>query len=308
MLPKSQVLLQVLPDPFDFALYSPLDDAVSAGIQNATLHLGTRSQDAEPPSWTQWNAGARIWDACFYPYLARNQPASHAILVSSKDHPIRLIDTNALDTRQTYKTSHITTQEAATPLSLAFSLDASLIYAGFDSYVQVFDISGPLLDTIPLKKTRKSKGGQSGLISCIAANPDYSGIMAMGSFKGSVGLYDSRTLDCFDVLSDPSLDRGVVDVGFSGNGTYLVARARCSSRMQVWDVRSSRDVCLELDIGHDTMQRLYFDTKDQLVMAGDETGTIKVFDLEQNGLAIRQFSVAGLSKSSASSCRFHPTL
>ncbi len=59
----------------------------------------------------------------------------------------------------------------------ALVLQGDKIYAGFERKVCVFDASRPGRDCEhrATVKTKKSAGGQRGILSCIAFNPDFSG-------------------------------------------------------------------------------------------------------------------------------------
>ena len=44
------------------------------------------------------------------------------------------------------------------------------------------------------------QGLSAGIVSCMAFNPDKSGLMAAGSYSGQAGLYDSKSLELLFLL------------------------------------------------------------------------------------------------------------
>lgn len=148
--------------------------------------------------------------------MAAQDPATCCFLVSTRDHPITLHDAFTGKVRCSYSaTDHL--DQIVAPNCLAFNLDGSKlvfrlkdafwilslthpalcvvrIYCGFDNAIRIFDTLTPgrdfdLLSTTP---SRRSREGQKGLISCIAFNPDRSGLYAAGSFSKTIGLYDEK--------------------------------------------------------------------------------------------------------------------
>jgi WD40 repeat protein len=97
-------------------------------------------------------------------------------------------------------------------IGLTFDLDGSSIYCGYENMIQVFDTTRPGQATqrISTTPTRKSRGGQKGIISCLAFSPDYSGLLAAGSYSKNIGLYDAATGELCSHFGD--LDGGVTQV------------------------------------------------------------------------------------------------
>ena len=76
-------------------------------------------------------------------------------------------------------------------VSLAFNPKGTRLFAGGNRMIRIFDLtrSGGQIESRATSKTKKSREGQRGIISCIAFNPDHSGIYAAGSYGRSVFIY-----------------------------------------------------------------------------------------------------------------------
>jgi WD40 repeat protein len=106
----------------------------------------------------------------------------------------------------TYR-AHDHMDELDSAVSLAFNVGGDRIYAGYNRMIRSFDVSRPGLEYTNHEtcKSRKSQGGQKGIISCLSFNPDNSGCYAAGSYANSVSIYvensqgsalDLQNLEC----------------------------------------------------------------------------------------------------------------
>ena len=270
--------------------------------------------------FNEMDFGNRIWSISLFPFYSVGTGMECAA-VSVKNHPLKLVNLGNMDavTKSKSKTTDRDTgnvaftystkdhfDEVSSPFSTAFNLNGSHLYCGFmDNNFQVFDINyrDPIVNT-NLSPTRKSKAGLKGILSCISFNPDYSGIYAVGSFSGGIGLYDERNNDCFFILDSTSFSKkrkGVSSLSFSPCGNYLYSRYRESTSpgIQVWDIRSSKKVVRELVLaprsstgpqppplslsGGKSNQRLGFsvDRETGLVAAGFHDGRVGVWGLDE---------------------------
>jgi WD40 repeat protein len=124
-----------------------------------------------------------------------------------------------------------------------------------------------------------------GFINQIAINPDYSGIMACSSISNQIGLYDTRTLDSYYILHEKPTtgsSTGISHMKFSTCGNYLLSRSRKSKEILVWDIRGTGQVTTRIPVSSQTQQRLYMDTQDDLLVAGDESGQVYLWDFKKN--------------------------
>ncbi|GAB5591736.1 hypothetical protein Unana1_06636 [Umbelopsis nana] len=153
-----------------------------------------RAKEAEP-----------IYECCWYPLMNIQDPATCCFLTSSRDHPVHLWDSNTGELRASYSViDHRERYMGA--IGLTFDLDGSNIYCGYENMIQVFDTSRPgqAIQKISTTPTRKSRNGQKGdtlgalgyiyqvltyadnpqgIISCLAFSPDYSGLLAAGTYS-----------------------------------------------------------------------------------------------------------------------------
>lgn len=131
----------------------------------------------------------------------------------------------------------------------------------------------------------------SGILSCIAMNPDFSGMFAVGSYSRSVGLYDERTDQMFRVLDQSvgavtqvsilsafcSHHLIVLQIVFSEDGNFMYTAARLSSEIQCWDLRGTGEVLATYHREALTNQRIQFATRDGVLFTGQTDGQIKAF-------------------------------
>ena len=111
--------------------------------------------------------------------------------------------------------------------------------------IRVFDITRPgrHCEERATSKTRKSKQGQRGIISCINFDPTNSGSYAAGSYSGSLYTYDESSGVRINVFKHGIKGRnkpGLTQVKFSPNGLYLFAGYRKCNYISCWDVRKPK--------------------------------------------------------------------
>lgn len=242
----------------------------------------------------------------WYPHASTTDPITCTFLSSTRDHPIHLWGVHTGLIRSSY-TCLVNTETIVAPHSLLFSSDGDKIFAGCEASIHCFDTSRPGPEPITVFKTsptRKSRQGQKGIISCLALNPDRSGLVLAGTYYGgngaaSIGLYDARLEECFGILKSPFRNsvngvdtrfNGVTQIVFSSDGKYFVSahRGTGTKELLVWDLRNTGDVVAKLERGGDnntTNQRIQMDVmrsssldKDW-IMTGDMDGNVNVFDL-----------------------------
>lgn len=112
--------------------------------------------------------------------------------------------------------------------------------------IRVFDTSqeGRAHEDRPTTKTRRSQGGQRGIISTLAFRPDGSGVFAAGSYAGSVGVYDYREppSSILMELHGHTPGSGVTLVRFSPDGQLVFSGARKDGKINCWDLRHGTKV------------------------------------------------------------------
>lgn len=250
-----------------------------------------------------------IYSIDWYPQM-NSHPSTHCFIYTKKDHPLILMDANTKKQRFVYKTVNINTQEIQNPIVSKFNLMGDRIYSGFKGeYLQIFDIQGGDLGFMKLSPNKKSLEGVKGLVSGINFNQDKSGLFAVCSYEGLVGLYDERSLqeclvlDCssFDFdpiqsLSGQRLDdeltgirKGLTQAEFSACGNYLITTARKSNYIKIWDVRNTCQTLFLLSRKGDTNQRIWFEINQDKLYTGDTDGNVLKYSI-LNGEEINSFN------------------
>ncbi|KAJ3193593.1 hypothetical protein HK101_004564 [Irineochytrium annulatum] len=243
--------------------------------------------------------------------VARTDPATCCYVSTARDHPIQLWDAYTGQMRASY-TTIAKGDLVCGPNAACFTPSGTHIIAGLESHLQIFDVSrsgseGRIVRMVP---SRKSKGGQKGIVSTVAFSPDGSGLFAVGTFNQNIGLYDSASWEMAYILE--GVRGGITQVQFSNDGKYLYSAARKANELLCWDVRNTGKVLFNMSRTGMTNQRLYYDLHpgtDQLV-TGDQNGNVLVYDLkpesdEATGCLSLSYNIATAPVCAAS---FHPTL
>ncbi|XP_014670478.1 PREDICTED: telomerase Cajal body protein 1-like [Priapulus caudatus] len=196
-----------------------------------------------------------VYDYCWYPMMHSMDPASCCFATSCRDNPIHMWDAFSGGLRCTYRAyDHV--DEIAPAYSLAFTLDGSHLYSGFNKMVRCFDVTRPGRDCEKIPTHSKKTPGQPGIISCLAMSP-LGGVFAAGSYSKTVALY---SLDGRSLISCVQRHLGgVTHMVFSPDGNRLYSGGRNDPEILCWDVRSPEQVLFSVQRKVRTNQRFYFD-------------------------------------------------
>ena len=216
-----------------------------------------RPRQSELPNPLTVLEGDSIYDFCWYPAMDSSDAATCCFLSSSRDHPVRLWDAYTGRCRGSY-VAHNHLDELTAAHSLSFDPSGGKIYCGFERCVRIFDIARPgrECETRPTCKSRKSRDGQRGIISCFAFAPDFSGLYAAGSFAGTTGLYVEGQPGLIFELGQHG--GGVTQLRFSSDAKLLYSAARRDDCIRCWDVRMSCKVLASFERPSPTNQRIGF--------------------------------------------------
>jgi WD40 repeat protein len=266
-------VLRVFEVPRDSLAAAEPADGLGGGGGSGSGAGGSQHQCRELSSVIRSSEGETIYDYCWYPIMNSMQPETCCYASTSRDHPVHLWDAFTGGLRATYRGyNHL--DEVAAAYSLAFNPAGDKIFAGYDRMVRVFDVGRPGRQTEdrPTSKTRKSREGQRGIISCLAFNPDHSGIYAAGSYNRSTCLYSEADGECF--LSLAGQVGGVTQVQFSPDGRYLYTGGRKDPFIFCWDIRNTCEVVRKFARGADSNQRIAFDLdpSGQFLVTGSRGG------------------------------------
>lgn len=210
-----------------------------------------------------------MYDYEWFPLMHYTHPPSCCVAVTSKDAPIHIWDAYRAYVRASYRAYDAQDQlEAAR--CVVFDPSGQKLFCGFRRMIRVFDVSRPgrVCEERPTVKSRKSKNGQKGIISCMEFNPDRSGMLAAGSFARSTCIYCERSGEMICELQGQ--EGGVTHVQFSSDGTCLFTGGRNDSHILCWDIRRTQSLLFRLKRSVTTNQRIGFDidTSGHFLMTG----------------------------------------
>lgn len=203
-----------------------------------------------------------IYSTALYPHFALGSPTTTLVLYAARDTPIQLRNTLNFDDGiyATYPWSDVNTEAVITPRSLVFNPDATHFIAGAKAQFAIYDVNRPSADAIRCRKTSKSRyayrkygpdpresaTSPHSIITAMDVNASED-ILALGTNTRNIALYASHGLGDLITsfkLAQPSaggtnVKRGVTQVKWSLDGTYLLIAERQSDIIEVYDIRQS---------------------------------------------------------------------
>ncbi|KAJ2990898.1 hypothetical protein HDV02_004078 [Globomyces sp. JEL0801] len=234
-----------------------------------------------------WKNNEDIYDYAWYPHMKTTDPSTCCFLTTKRDHPIHLLDSNTGALRCTYK-SKDGADEITAPMCVRFNLYGDKVYAGYDNCVDVFDVYGELEMRVKCTPSRAHPDGLKGVISTIDFNTDQSGMYAMGTFSGNIGIADERNNELLVTMRDPENkagnQQGLSQVEFSKDGRYLYSSSRNSGSIACWDIRQSGEVLYRIKRKGETNQRIMFGLNHEYLVTGDTEGRVYVVDVQGEGV------------------------
>lgn len=233
---------------------------------------------------SQFRAPGSVNDICWYPGMRSDILGSACYLAAIHGQPLKVIDSTTGISRMCYKPINHLDELDEGCVSCTFSPDARAIYAGSADRIYTFD-SGSSTQTsvIKTRHSKKSRDGQAGVISALCPRWDDSGVLAAGSFSGSVGIYDIRSPEPLTLLLRSNIAGGVTQVMFDQtSGMDLFVGHRHSDRIAVWDLRMGEEASWHVPRPSLTNQRLYFSLGNGNLYSGtsESLGDLVVFDLD----------------------------
>jgi WD40 repeat protein len=203
------------------------------------------------------NEGESVYDFCWYPYMSVSDPLTCVFATSTRDHPIHLWDSTSGELRCTYR-AYDAMDEITAAFSVGFNPDGTKIFAGYNSSIRVFDLHRPGRDFRQYSTLQKNKEGQAGILSTLAFSPTNSGMLAVGSYGQTTGIYREDNMELLYVLHGQ--EGGVTHVQFSKDGNYLYTGGRKDPYILCWDIRKSVEIVYKLyRATENTNQRVFFD-------------------------------------------------
>eukprot|EP00750_Incisomonas_marina_P013232 INCI17262.4.p1 GENE.INCI17262.4~~INCI17262.4.p1 ORF type:complete len:550 (+),score=72.05 INCI17262.4:358-2007(+) len=292
------------------------DASPSDGNQNASQ---TARKGAAP--WDpvlEMHEGGMVYDFDWYPFMDSQHPATCAFISTSRGHTIHMWDAYTGDLRTSYRAyDHL--DEITSAYSVKFTAGGDKILAGYNRCVRVFDVTRPgvPISTRATSKTKKSRQGQRGILSCIDSNPNRSGTYAVGSYAATVCVYEEdrgRPLHTFHAHRG-----GITQVKYSPDGLYLFAGARKDPHIHSWDLRFPRTPVRSFRRHADTNQQIGFDISADgtALLSGNSFGEVCFYNIHgsaEAGLScvdsgktalLPHLSLGGFGDA-ANSTAFHP--
>ncbi|XP_046574729.1 telomerase Cajal body protein 1-like [Haliotis rubra] len=219
-----------------------------------------------------------IYDFCWYPMMHSSDPTSCCFVSTSRETPVHMWDAFTGELRCSYRAFN-QVDEVTAAHSLAFNLDGSKLYTGFNKMIRVFDTARPGRDFH--SRPTYAKQGQCGIISCIAMSPTEQGLYAAGSYSRSIALYHEPKGDMACMFQGQQ--GGVTHIMFSPDGTKLYAGGRKDPEIVCWDLRKPGTILFVALRQVQTNQRIYFDldSTGKYMISGNHNGTVSVWDTLQ---------------------------
>nr|AGN12863.1 putative transducin/WD40 domain-containing protein [Leavenworthia alabamica] len=248
--------------------------------------------------------GESVYDFCWYPYMSVSDPLTCVFATSTRDHPIHLWDSSSGELRCTYR-AYDAMDEITAAFSIGFNPDGTKIFAGYNSSIRVFDLHRPGRDFEQYSTLQKKKEGQAGILSTLAFSPTNSGMLAVGSYGQTTGIYREDNMELLYVLHGQ--EGGVTHVQFSKDGNYLYTGGRKDPYILCWDMRKSVEIVYKLYRATDnTNQRVFFDIEPcgRHLGTGGEDGLVHMYDL-QTGNWVSGYQA---SSDTVNAFSFHPYL
>ncbi|CAN6920662.1 unnamed protein product [Brassica oleracea] len=252
------------------------------------------------------NEGESVYDFCWYPYMSVSDPLTCVFATTTRDHPIHLWDSSSGELRCTYR-AYDAMDEITAAFSIGFNPGGNKIFAGYNSSIRVFDLHRPGRDFGQYSTLQKNKEGQAGccILSTLAFSPTNSGMLAVGSYGQTTGIYREDNMELLYVLHGQ--EGGVTHVQFSKDGNYLYTGGRKDPYILCWDMRKSVEIVYKLyRATENTNQRVFFDIEPcgRHLGTGGQDGLVHMYDL-QTGNWVSGYQAASDTVNAFS---FHPYL
>lgn len=248
--------------------------------------------------------GESIYDFCWYPFMSASDPVTNVFASTTRDHPIHLWDASSGELRCTYR-AYDAMDEITAAFSIAFNPSGTKIFAGYNKSVRVFDLHRPGRDFQQFSTVQGNKEGQTGILSAMAFSPNHTGMLAIGSYSQTTGIYREDSMELLYVLHGQ--EGGITHVQFSKDGNYLYTGGRKDPYIMCWDTRKAVEVVYKLYRSSEyTNQRILFDIEPQgrHLGTGGQDGFVHIYDL-QTGQWVTSFQAA---LDTVNGFSFHPYL
>lgn len=176
--------------------------------------------------------------------------------------------------------------EVETALSITFSHDGQQVIGGYKKTLKIFQTDVPGRDYASM--------GIESPASALAVSATDPNHLLVGTWTGSISLYDNRNLNAGDLAIYDKHTGGITFLKFIHNDTYFISGARKDNKLLMWDVRYGSEPVLCLERFTRTNQRIYFDVSEdgKWLASGDTNGLIRAWNIN-NRIVEQQLQVSG---------------
>jgi WD40 repeat protein len=275
-------------NPIKSVRFSP--DGSVLGCSSSDSIFRVFSKDLSLPLLSL-NTGDEIYDYDFYPGFDQNNGQTRAVLIGSRNRPIRLFNVGSGQSVSSY-TAYSFTEEIVHPISIRFSPNCHSIIGGFQSSTaRVWDVQTPgrqMRDIVFCSK--KSHHGQKGIISSVSFRDEET--FFAGSYSSSIYLHDLR-----DESGSIEFGKNVAFGGVSQlkrlDSFSMVSGHRQDPCMYFWDSRSPHEPVFRMERQVKNFQRFEFDIyRNRYLLSGDQKGDLNIYDIASNGSLVSQASIS----------------
>lgn len=293
-------MVQERPVNFKRVTWSPDGSHILAVSDNNLIEVYNEEYNMS----ASYSCPGNVNDAVWYPWMNKCLSGSNCFLICSHDQPLKLLDGITGLVRSNYRpVDH--KDELDSCSSCAFAPDGHSIYAGSRERIYTFEYSASTsVNSLKTRETRRSREGQGGVISCLAPRWDDTGVLAAGSFSGSIGIYDMRSADLVMLLPGAC---GVTQLQFDRlDGMRLYSAHRHLGAIQSWDLRNAQTTS-PLQRNDNTNQRIYFTTDGNRLFTGScTTGELLEYsEMQSDSLQVKVHE--GLHGDRIGAVSLHPT-
>lgn len=320
---------------FGSCRWSPTGDRIATvGGENGILKVFAIPEAPLSPEYlelpssnvTQVCSSECIYDYAWYPFSNAQLEGSSLIAIGARSRPIQLWDATNGTLRASYRAyDHV--ERVCSPHSLAFSLDGSRIYGGFDGVIRSFPIEHPgnnytehwtRRDKKATARSHKRSSAHhyeghvdnhsfNGIISTLATVPSNPNALFGGSFSGDLALFDLTTFEQHISIKVPF---NVTHIKASPCGTNLYAAGRKTNQLVAFDIRMPNHILWTIQREASTNQRIGFDLDytGSMLMSGSSDGSLKLWNLslQADPVAVSVSGLDPIGQDGINCAQFHP--
>lgn len=250
--------------------------------------------EALPAAAARLRCCEAVYDACWWPGMRAEDPATVAVAACARAHPLRLFDGLTGAARCAYVAEGARGEGVDAPLACCFDAAGARLFAGHARRrLSLYDVAVP---GKPVATWDAAAALQRGVVGAVAATPGpaVAPLLAAGSYDGVVGVWAADGSGAA-VSSLQGHSGGVTALRWTPDGCYLASGARRDDALVLWDVRAAGHgaVYRFARSASGTNQRVEFDVEPsgRHIVTGGDDGVVRAFDL-RDGTEAASFRAA----------------